>query len=268
MYTYLLTVAYDGARFAGWQRQPDRDTVQERLEAALRRIFGELVHVYGAGRTDAGVHALRQGAHVCLPRIMEPGTLLRALNGNLPESIAVVAVRAAPLGFHARFHAIGKRYLYRCYVSRVRPVLGAGYTYWLRRPVDLGAMRRGAAALIGEHDFAAFSTNPGYPRPRGTVRTVSHLHLIRRPRGFDLFVQGNGFLYNMVRTIAGTLIDVGQGRIPAEEIAEILVSTDRRRAGHNAPACGLFLQRVLYPAFPAGGRAISAVDQACQGLVN
>ena len=248
MATCLLTIAYDGTDYGGWQRQVDRVTVQQRIEEAFATIFGERVVVEGAGRTDAGVHALAQAAHVVLPRPFDVGQLLPALNANLPDDIAVRAVRSAPDGFHARFCAVGKRYVYRCVVGRLRPALGRRYFHWVRRPLDLAAMRGAGRALVGRHDFAAFATNPGYTRKHGTVRTLQHLRLVERHRGFDLAVQGDGFLYNMVRAIAGTLIDVGTGRLRQDDVAAILQSRDRRQGGPVAPACGLYLARVLYPA--------------------
>ena len=247
LHGYLLTISYDGVAFAGWQRQEGFDTVQLRLEEAALALVGEPVVVHGAGRTDAGVHALRQAAHLRIPRAFEPGKLLMALNGNLPPEVRVAAVRRIPPGFHARFSAIGKRYVYRCLISRIAPVFERGRCHWIRRACDLDRMRRAARHLRGEHDFAAFATNPGYERKRGTVRRIDHLHVLRRGRGFDIAVQGNGFLYNMVRTIAGTLIEVGVGKREPDEIATILASRDRCLAGENVPAEGLYLLRVLYP---------------------
>ncbi|MCC6783187.1 MAG: tRNA pseudouridine(38-40) synthase TruA [Planctomycetes bacterium] len=247
MHGYLITIAYDGAAFAGWQRQEGFDTVQERLEEALLAILGEPVTVHGAGRTDAGVHALRQTAHVRIDKDLPPESLLRAINGNLPPQVRVVAARRVPVAFHARFSAIGKRYVYRAVVARIAPVFDRGRRHWVRRPCDVGRMRAAARHLLGEHDFAAFATNPGYERKRGTVRRIDHLHVMRRGDGFDIAVQGNGFLYNMVRAIAGTLIEVGVGKRSPDDVAAILASCDRRRAGENAPAEGLYLLRVLYP---------------------
>lgn len=250
---YFLTIAYDGGAYAGWQRQKDQDTVQQRLEAAVASIFGVHCHVHGAGRTDAGVHALRQVAHVDLPRPFDANQLPRALSSQLPPDIGVREARRVPDELHARFSAIGKRYLYRCRNQRDAPVHGRGYVAWVPGPLDLQEMRRGAAQLVGRHDFAAFSSNPGYPRDRGTVRTIQGLHLIRRRGGFDLAVQGDGFLYNMVRTIAGTLLWVGKGKLRPDDVGAILRSGDRRRAGPNAPASGLFMLRVLYPKPAAEG---------------
>ncbi|GAB4148286.1 MAG: tRNA pseudouridine(38-40) synthase TruA [Planctomycetota bacterium] len=246
MPTYLLTIAFDGTRYAGWQRQADVPTVQQGVEEAVARVFGGRFHVEGSSRTDAGVHALGFAAHVRLPRAMDETVLAAALNGNLPQDITVRRVRRVPDGFHARFQASGKRYVYRMIVGRERPPIARNYFHWVRKPVDLEAMREACRMLVGRHDFASFATNPGYERRHGTIRTIRHLHLIRRPRGIDLCIQGDGFLYNMVRAIAGTLIAVGTGNRPASWVAEILAARDRRAAGATAPARGLYLVSVLY----------------------
>ena len=246
MRTYLLTISYNGTRYAGWQRQDGFETIQECLEKAIQVLVGETVVVHGAGRTDAGVHALRQAAHVRLPRSFDPEELVRALNGNLPRDVAVRGVREVPADFHARFSAIGKRYVYRFLSSRIRPVLGTDLYHWVKRPLDIDAMRRAAGFLRGEHDFASFASNPGYDRTRGTVRRLDHVHLIRRGHGADLVVQGNGFLYNMMRAIAGTLQQVGLGKQPAEHVGSVLAARDRSMAGMTAPPGGLYLVRVLY----------------------
>jgi tRNA pseudouridine38-40 synthase len=245
--TYALTIAYDGRAYGGWQRQQGFDTIQERLERAFAVLHGEPIAVHGAGRTDRGVHALRQCAHVRLGRAWAPGLLVRALNGNLPRDIRVRDAREVSPRFHARFSARGKRYAYRFALGPEEPLFRAGQCWWIRRPLDPTAMRAAAVALRGRHDFAAFATNPGYERRHGTVRTIRHVHLVRRPRGLDLVLQGDGFLYNMVRAIAGTLVEVGLGRRDPADLARVLASRDRREAGPNAPAQGLFLVRVLYP---------------------
>ena len=247
MQSYLLTIAYDGSAYAGWQRQDGFDTVQQKLEDAFQILVGEPITVHGAGRTDAGVHAIRQGAHARLPRHWSPENLLCALNGNLPRDIAVSLVREVPASFHARFSARGKRYFYRFVVSEVRPVLALGYCHWVRRPLDVMAMREAAHQLVGRHDFASFASNPGYSRKRGTVRRIDHLPVVRRPFGVDIVVQGEGFLYNMVRAIAGTLRDVGFGKYPPVHVGEILRARDRRLAGATMEPSGLYLLRVLYP---------------------
>ena len=244
--TYLLTVAYDGSRFHGWQRQPGVRTVQQELERACAAIDLPDTHVEGAGRTDTGVHALGQCAHIRIDRDFPAEKLQLALNSNLPEDVAVRRSVVAPDGFHARFFAGGKRYLYRVVCSSVKPAVGRPYFHWSRRAVDIGAMRRSMQCLRGEHDFASFATNPGYERSRGTVRTLHHVHLFRRRDGFDFVVQGSGFLYNMVRNLVGTLLEVGYGNRPVDWVGEVLAGADRRLAGATAPARGLYLLRVLY----------------------
>jgi tRNA pseudouridine38-40 synthase len=220
--------------------------VQQELVRAFAAIDCAGVHVEGAGRTDAGVHAVGQCAHVVLPRVFAPERLLLALNANLPDDVAVQAVQQAPEGFHARFHARGKRYVYRCLVAGVRPAIARSLYHWVRRPVDVAAMREAARCLAGRHDFASFATNPGYPRRRGTVRSLQHVHLVAHGAGFDLAVQGSGFLYNMVRNVTGSLLEVGYGNRPPGWIAEVLAARDRRAAGPTAPPHGLYLVRVLY----------------------
>lgn len=258
----LLTVAYDGTSLAGWQRQAGQETVQEHLESAFARICGGRVCVEGAGRTDAGVHALRQCAHADLPRPWSMPTLVRALNAHLPPAIAVRAARPVPDSFHARFSSVGKRYVYRFLTGPERPVHLRGMFAWSWRPFDVAAMRAGAACLVGEHDFASFATNPGYPRKYGTIRRIAHLHVRRHRSGVDVAVQGNGFLYNMVRTIAGCLRDVGLGHRHPDDLAAILAARDRRAAGATLGPHGLFLLRVLYPASALAGGVESGAAAA------
>ncbi|MFY9345889.1 MAG: tRNA pseudouridine(38-40) synthase TruA [Planctomycetota bacterium] len=246
MPTFLLTIAYQGNRFHGWQQQAGFRTVQQELVDAFAAIDCPGVHVEGAGRTDAGVHALGQGAHVVLTREWAPERLLLALNTNLPDDVAVQRVVRAPDGFHARFHARGKRYAFRCVQAAVRPAIGRELYHWVRRPVDLLAMRAAAQCLRGRHDFASFASNPGYPRKRGTVRALHHVHLLPRTGGFDFVVQGGGFLYNMVRNLAGSLLEVGYGNRDPGWIAEVLAARDRSAAGPTAPPHGLYLLAVLY----------------------
>ena len=247
MQTFLLTIGYHGKAYAGWQRQDGFPSIQEHLEDGLSGIFGERIVVHGAGRTDAGVHALRQAAHIRIPGEMGGDELVRAINGNVPRDIVVSGAQLVPADFHARFSAIGKRYAYRFVNSSLRPVHGADLFHWVRYPMDLSAMREAVSCLVGEHDFAAFASNPGYTRSRGTVRSITQARVVERPHGMDLVVQGSGFLYNQVRAIAGTLQQVGTGRIPPGRMGEILRSKDRSQAGMTAPACGLYLLRVLYP---------------------
>jgi tRNA pseudouridine38-40 synthase len=243
-----LEIAYDGSEYAGWQRQAGADTIQEQLERAIYLICQVETTVHGSGRTDSGVHALAQTAHVRISRGPACETLHRALNSVLPEDIRVLSAWDMEPEFHARFSARGKRYVYRiCTDSVLHPMLRR-YVHQQGQPLDLEAMRRAAQSLLGTHDFASFAANPGVPRKRPTVRTLTALHLLRRRWGIELFVQGDGFLYNMVRILAGTLIEVGKGKVEPEQIREILDAKDRTRAGPTLPARGLAMLRALYSA--------------------
>jgi tRNA pseudouridine38-40 synthase len=214
----------------------------------VQQLTGEPATVHGAGRTDSGVHAFGQSAHVRLATSIPSDRLFLAVNSLLPADVRVLGSCAAPPDFHARFSARGKRYLYRVRWGRVPLPVGRQYCHWWHGPpLDLPAMRAAARALAGRHDFAAMATNPGHQRRQPTVRTIHSIHLVRRRNGFDLVVQGDGFLYNMVRTMAGTLVEVGRGKLMPPDLTAILASGDRRRAGPTLPAQGLFLVRVLYP---------------------
>jgi tRNA pseudouridine38-40 synthase len=246
MRTLRILVAYDGSGFAGWQRQEGFPSVQQSLEEAVARVTGETVTVHGAGRTDAGVHALAQVAHFRSSTAIPDDRLVRALNAHLPESVTVYRVATVPSGFHARFTACGKRYVYRMLATPLRPPLGRGLVAWIPYPLDAARMRAGAAHLVGRHDFASFASQGSRPRA-STVRRIVRIHVVGRRQRVDLFVQGDGFLYNMVRAIAGTLIEVGRGRLEPGSVREILAAKDRRLAGPTAPPHGLYLLRVLYP---------------------
>lgn len=237
-------VAYDGSRFYGWQRQDGFESVQGALEDAFAALLDTVVSVQGAGRTDTGVHALRQVAHVHVDTRLADDRLRHAVNAHLPEGVVVRRLETCRDDFHSRFHAVGKRYLYLVATTRFRPPFGRAHAAWVPWRLDRAAMTRAAAALVGRHDFAAFG-NTGSAR-RTTVRTVWRIRLVARRERFALVVEGDGFLYNMVRTIAGTLIDVGKGRLSEADVAAALASRDRERAGPTAPAEGLYLARVFY----------------------
>ena len=255
-----MTVAYEGSPFKGWQRQLGEDTVQQQLEDVIARLFGVKAHVEGSGRTDAGVHALGQCAHVDLPRPWPLPSLLSAVNALLPDAITVRSLRPVPDSFHARFSTRGKRYVYRILCGPRRHVHLRAFFHCERRPLDIEAMRQAARCLLGEHDFAAFATNPGHPRRFGTVRRIDRVHLRRHRHGVDIAVQGSGFLYNMVRTIAGCLRDIGRGRSSVDDFRAILAGRDRRAAGATLPAHGLYLMSVLYPR-----AALGSMHEICEG---
>lgn len=237
-------VAYDGSRFYGWQRQDGFESVQGALEDALATLLDTVISVQGAGRTDTGVHALRQVAHFHVDTRLVDDRLRHALNAHLPEGVVVRRLETCADDFHARFHATGKRYLYLTLTTRFRPPFGRAFCNWVPWTLDRRAMEGAARALVGRHDFAAFG-NAGSVR-RTTVRTVRRVRLVARRERFAIVVEGDGFLYNMVRTIAGTLIDVGKGRMTVDEVSAALASRERERAGPTAPASGLYLARVFY----------------------
>lgn len=237
-------IAYDGTGYYGWQRQEGFDSIQERLEWAVGELLGVDVCVHGAGRTDTGVHALGQVASFHVDTPIEDDRLRHALNHHLPPGIVIRRLETCPEDFHARFSARGKRYVYRVATTRFRPPFGRDHAHWVRAPLDFAAMREAARALVGTHDFRAFAS-AGSPRS-SYERTVARIRWIPRREAFAFLIEGNGFLYNMVRAVAGTLIEVGKGRRPAADVARILASQDRSQAGPTAPAAGLYLHRVLY----------------------
>jgi tRNA pseudouridine38-40 synthase len=252
MRTIKLTIAYDGAGFAGWQRQPSRRTVQATLEATIEKITGQPVPVLASGRTDAGVHALGQVVGFRTESRLPVEILQRALNAELPRDVAVLDAAEVRAGFHATHDALRKRYRYVIHDAPVRDVFRQHHCWHFAcGRLDAEAMQRAAAALVGTHDFSSFESS-GAPR-KTSIRTVFELS-VRRGRAGEggqdfvtLEIEANGFLYNMVRAIVGTLVEVGRGAKPEDWPAEILQAADRRLAGATAPPQGLFLVQVDYP---------------------
>lgn len=245
MYNYKLTIQYDGTRYRGWQIQGNTDqTIQGKLEGVLSRLTGQPVEVHGSGRTDAGVHALGQVANVKLPRPMEPSELLGELNRYLPADIGVIAVEPAPERFHARLNVRSKTYRYRIWNSAIPNVLERSYLYALPEPLDVAAMERAAADLVGTHDFRSFC---GLKRfKKSTVRTITDIAITQDGAEVRLEFTGNGFLMRMVRILAGTLVEVGLGQREADAMPAVLAAQDRAAAGPALPAQGLALVRVEY----------------------
>ncbi len=246
---YRATVAYDGTDFWGWQAQPGHPTVQGAMEEALGRLTGGAVRVHSCGRTDAGVHARAQVAHFDLGAPWEAWRLQRALNALLPESARVVELRRARDAFHARYDAKGKEYRYSIWNAPVECPLHRRQAVHVREPLDLAAMRRAAAMLEGTRDFAAFSANP-HREIGGTVRTLWRLTVRRQGPVVTISALGDGFLYKMVRSLAGHLLRVGKGVVPAEETAALLASRVRTARVETAPARGLCLWKIHYGAIP------------------
>ncbi len=246
-----LTIRYDGTDFSGWQTQPARRTVQETLEGAIAAITREpRVRVNASGRTDAGVHALGQVANVYSATKLPCDVLRKAVNAKLPPDVAVTDVAEAAQGFCANKDAVAKRYRYAIQDGRVADPFLRRTAWHVRTPLDADAMRRAAACLVGRHDFRCFETE--WPNRLTSVRTIADLTVERLDEAIRIEVEADGFLYNMVRAIAGTLVQVGRGYWPEGEVADVLKAMDRRRAGPTAPPEGLFLLRVTYPEVGAG----------------
>jgi tRNA pseudouridine38-40 synthase len=255
MPTYKITLAYDGTDFVGWQRQAAGTSIQGLLEEALAQLDQRAVSVAGAGRTDAGVHALGQVASFSLQRSIEGDALMRALNARLPEAIRVLAAERVPETFHARFAATSKTYRYRIWNTGVVSPFERAFTWHVIEPLDCHAMADAAGFLVGPHDFAAFKAAGG--ATRSTEREMFSSRMTGGPACPSALivyeVSGTGFLRHMVRNIVGTLVEIGRGRRPIEWMGEVLAGRDRTLAGPTAPPHGLVLVAVEY-----AGRSLAA----------
>jgi tRNA pseudouridine38-40 synthase len=248
MPTFKLTMAYDGTDFAGWQWQPKERTLQGELEATLQRVTGYQTKCFASGRTDAGVHALGQVVSFDSPTRLAPDALTKALNAELPDDMLVFEVEAAADGFHAQRDAVRKRYRYVLEDGRIRDLFDRGYLWHIYRKLDVEAMQAAAASLVGTHDFLSFES-AGSSR-LNTVRTIFDLLVERRSAELTervvIEVEADGFLYNMVRNIVGTLVQVGKGKESVTWPTAVLALRDRSKAGMTAPAQGLYLVGVEY----------------------
>ncbi len=252
-----MTVAYDGTQYAGWQVQLRRQTIQGMLEKAIAQVTTERTRVTGSGRTDSGVHAIAQVASFSLARWRAGADdLERAINSKLPADIAVVQILDVPADFHAIRDAVGKRYRYQLQIGGGRDAFEYRYRWHLAGPLDIGTMRQAGERIHGRNDFASFQA-AGSDR-KTTVRDVRAVEIIEQsgagqgvsaapPCRIAIEVEADGFLYNMVRNIVGTLVEVGRGKRPPAWVAEVLAARDRTVAGPTAPPHGLFLLRVDYP---------------------
>lgn len=242
---YKLKISYDGTRYYGWEHQPDRETIQGKLETVLSRMCGDVpIDVIGAGRTDAGVHARAMIANVHLDTQLSCEEIRDYMNRYLPDDIAVLDIRIAAERFHARYKAVGKTYRYTYFDGAVRPVFDRKYYTPVDGELDVEAMQQAAHLLEGQHDYKSFCGNSRMKK--STVRIVDTI-MVHRTKGYVyLTFHGTGFLQNMVRIMAGTLLEVGLGRLRPEDVAGILAACDRKQAGPTAPAKGLMLMKVDY----------------------
>lgn len=245
MHRYKCIVSYDGTLFAGYQVQPDKRTVQLELEKALRKMHkGKEIKVSASGRTDAGVHAKGQVIHFDSPYSFPAENWGKALNALLPEDIAVMSVEEASADFHARFDASGKEYRYMISLSKKRDPFQRNYSYHFPYTLDYGAVKETLPFLLGTHDFTSFCS--AKTEVEDKVRTIKEIELLEGDGMLIFRFVGSGFLYNMVRILVGTLLEVGTGKKKPEDMAEILEKKDRSFAGKTAPGQGLYLWEVFY----------------------
>lgn len=241
-----LIIEYDGTNYCGWQVQENGPTIQGAVEKALLAVTGENVTVNGSGRTDAGVHARGQAANFMTESTIPGEKFAYALNNKLPRDIVIRQSGEVPLDFHARFSAIGKKYSYLIYNSKFPSALLRNYAYHVNycERLDIGRIEKAAEAFVGTYDFAGFMATGSIVKD--TVRTIYELSVEKERDLLRFNFKGNGFLYNMVRIITGTLLYAGIGKINPDEMRDIIVSRDRARAGITAPASGLYLEEVYY----------------------
>ena len=254
MKNVLLTIQYDGTNFSGWQRQPERRTVQGEVERVLSILCKQEIQVNGTSRTDAGVHAFDQHCSfvgdfgIPVDRIPVAANALLLAGSYRPGSVSdvrIVGAREVPMEFHARFNSQGKRYIYKIRNAKEPDMFLRNQCYQIPKPLDHEAMHRAGQYIVGEHDFMCFMA-AGSQVGDDTIRTVYDLEVTREGDWITLSISGNGFLYNMVRIITGTLVEVGLGQRTEDSVAETIASRDRAKAGHTAPPQGLYLAKVFY----------------------
>lgn len=245
---YKLKISYDGTRYYGWERQPDKETIQGKIEAVLTKMCncpeGEKVEIIGAGRTDAGVHAKAMIANVHMSTELSEDEILAYMNRYLPDDIAITKVSKASERFHARYNASGKTYCYTVFNGKVKPVFNRKYYTYIEEELDVESMIDAAKYLVGEHDFKSFCGNPRMKK--STVRRINKID-IKLSKGYIYFYfNGTGFLQHMVRILVGTLLMVGKGEIEPKEVEKIIEAKERSKAGPTAPAKGLCLEKVYF----------------------
>ncbi|MCC0030874.1 MAG: tRNA pseudouridine(38-40) synthase TruA [Brucellaceae bacterium] len=263
---FKLTIEYDGTPYAGWQRQAGQHSVQAALEQAIEAFCGEQVTVKGAGRTDAGVHALGQVAHIDLARDWKADTVRDAVNAHLREAGETVTCLAAEHcadDFDARFSAVRRSYLYRILSRRAPPALDAGRVWWVSKALDAEVMAQAAERLTGRHDFTTFRSVQC--QAKSPVKTLDRLDVTRNGDEIEIRAVARSFLHNQVRSLAGTLKKVGEGGWTADDVTDALEARDRARCGPVAPPHGLYLVAVDYPGEPSGAGEHQALDEEDDG---
>lgn len=242
---YKFTIAYDGTRYNGWQRQANTDlTIQGKLESVLSKMSNAPVELIGAGRTDAGVHAKEMTANAVLDTALSTSQIRDYMNQYLPNDICILEVHEASPRFHSRYNATGKTYQYTCYAGPLKPVFDRNYVYRLEQTPNIKKMKEAATYLTGKHDFRSFCGNPKFKK--STIRTVDEIRITQKGAYIIFSYHGDGFLQNMVRILTGTLLEVGLGKRSPESMIEVLEAQNRKIAGFMAPAQGLCLIKVDY----------------------
>ena len=245
MRPFKLTLCYDGTRYGGWQKQGNSEnTIQEKLETLLSRLLSQEVELAASGRTDAGVHARKQVCSFRADTSLDCAELLSQIRRYLPDDIGAVSLEDAPPRFHARLNCSGKTYVYRVWNSEAPNVFERKYVYCFKAPLDLNAMKAAAEQLIGEHDFSSFTS--AKRMKKSAVRRIDKIDISEENGEIRFSLTGSGFLYNMVRIIIGTLLEVGSGQRKADSVSAVLDSRDRKEAGFTAPPQGLILWDVYY----------------------
>ncbi|MFH1593105.1 MAG: tRNA pseudouridine(38-40) synthase TruA [Candidatus Omnitrophota bacterium] len=241
-----LTIAYDGTRYGGWQIQKNTRTIQGEIEEVLGGLFKERIRLIAASRTDAGVHARMQVANFIIKRTIEPKKIKAALNTNLPKDICIIDSKKVNYNFHSRYHAKSKVYKYTVYINQNDDPFRRNYYYRVPYALNMAGMKKAANAFLGKHDFKSFQAKSAHSKIKDTTRTIKRVTIKKEGLFIGIEIEANGFLYNMVRNIVGTLIEVGRGRLPKDSMKRIIDLRDRREAGPTAPAKGLTLFKVKY----------------------
>lgn len=239
-----LTIEYDGTNYCGWQKQNNEKTIQEEIEKAIYKAVGEVVEVIGSSRTDAGVHARGMVANFKTNATIPFDRFKYAINDKLPDDIAIIESEEVSEDFHARYDSKGKTYCYSIINRQQKPAIGRNYVYHFKWNLDIEKMREACKHFIGKHDFKAFRSLGSSVKT--TERTIKELYIESEGEKINIFITADGFLYNMVRIIVGTLLKVGRGKIPVEDIEKIILLGDRKKAGPCVPAQGLILEKVYY----------------------